>query len=246
MTAESRLFAKFTLDYADSHKIAPLSDAAFRAHIRMILWSRRMLTDGRIPLAMAKVFCTPRVLSELTGNDPVSPSLTLVGEDYWLHDFTEHQSSRAEVEATTKRNRANGRKGGLAKAKQVASKSLSETPSEIYPETETETETEKEKDMSSDAEPKEPYSAAFSAWYQHYPRKESKGDAFKAWEVLRRNRQLPTNSVLITAADNYARTQESQFWKLPGGWLRDRKWEDEKVTAKDSWGGKEVFGGPDV
>lgn len=137
--AERRLYAKFTLDYADSHKIAPLSDAAFRAHVRMVLWARRMLTDGKIPGPMAKVFAKPRILQELTTNDPVNPSLVKVGDDYWLHDFTEHQSTKEEVLAQQERNRTNGQAGGIAKAKRVASKSVSEIQAKLYTETETET-----------------------------------------------------------------------------------------------------------
>jgi hypothetical protein len=101
MSNDSRLYAKFALDFADSHKIAPLSDAAFRAYVRMVLWSRRMLTDGKIPGPMALVIAgKPKVLAELTKNDPVPRRWTSTENgDYWIHDFLEHQSSRAQVEA---------------------------------------------------------------------------------------------------------------------------------------------------
>lgn len=138
---DNRLYAQFTLDYADSHKIAPLSDAAFRAHVRMVLWSRRMMTDGKIPGAMAAVFAKPKVLGELTANDEESPSLVKVGNDYFLHDFLEHQTSRADIEAQTKRNADNGRRGGQARAKRVASELLSDSQAKSNTETETETET---------------------------------------------------------------------------------------------------------
>jgi 5-methylcytosine-specific restriction endonuclease McrA len=39
---------EFTLDFPDSHKILPLSDAAFRAIVSMILHSLRDKTNGRI------------------------------------------------------------------------------------------------------------------------------------------------------------------------------------------------------
>lgn len=151
MADESRLYAKLTLDFADSHKIAPLSDAAFRAYIRMLLWSRRMLTDGKIPGRMALFFAKPKVLEELSTNDPESPSLRRDGDDFFIHDFAEHQSTKAEIEAQRERNAANGRKGGQARAKRVASKSLSENEAGAKPSsgenvatfnTETETETE--------------------------------------------------------------------------------------------------------
>jgi hypothetical protein len=142
---DRRLYAQFTLDYADSHKIAPLSDGAFRAHVSMVLWSRRMMTDGRIPAAMAAVLARkPRFLAELVSNDPVHPSLVRDEHgDFWLHDFLEHQSSRAAIEARQEVNRANGAKGGQAKAKRTATEpvadSVSESVADFYTETEAET-----------------------------------------------------------------------------------------------------------
>lgn len=112
MAKDRRLYAQLTLDFADSHKIAPLSDAAFRAYIRMLLWSRRMLTDGKIPGAMALVFAKPKVLVELTANDPENPSLIKSGDDYWIHDFAEHQTTTAQIDEKAKTNAENGKKGG--------------------------------------------------------------------------------------------------------------------------------------
>lgn len=76
------------------------------------------------------------------------------------------------------------------------------------------------------------YSDSFLEWWQVYPRKESKGDAWKAWEQLRKAKQLPAVDDLKAAAKSYgARGNEPQFLKLPGGWLRDRKWEDEASAS---------------
>ena len=92
----------------------------------------------------------------------------------------------------------------------------------------------KEIDMSTDGGRSDtlrsPYSDGFLDWWQVYPRKESKGDAWKAWEQLRKSKQLPAVDDLKAATKSYAaRGNEPQFLKLPGGWLRDRKWEDEAV-----------------
>jgi hypothetical protein len=94
--------------------------------------------------------------------------------------------------------------------------------------------TEEQVDMSTDGgrvdAPRSIYSDSFLEWWQVYPRKESKGDAWKAWEQLRKAKQLPAVDDLKAAAKSYAaRGSEPQFLKLPGGWLRDRKWEDEAV-----------------
>ena len=93
------LFARISLDYADHPKIAALSDGAFRAHVEMILWSRKYLTDGRIPKRFANRFGNPAgnpvgssPLDELLANDDRSPSLIeLEDGDYMLHDYADHQ-----------------------------------------------------------------------------------------------------------------------------------------------------------
>lgn len=153
--ANNRLYAKFTLDFADAPKIETLSDSAFRALVEMILYSRRMLTDGLIRVDVANKRWPSKVLSELLSNDLAKPSLELVEVDsgntsskfYSIHDFLEIQDSKSKVEERVARNKASGALGGLAKAKKsakqnaskVLSETLSKTSSESLPETETET-----------------------------------------------------------------------------------------------------------
>ena len=146
MAGSSTLFARFSLDYADHPKIQCLSDAAFRAHVEMILYARRYMTDGRIPKRFAKRFAS-EALSELLSNDEANPSVYEDEDgDYWLHGFADMQETRDEIETRRLVNAENGRRGGLARkrtAKRSGSESLSEGSSEIEAETETETETEK-------------------------------------------------------------------------------------------------------
>lgn len=146
MSKDKRLYARFTLDFADSPKIVGLSDSAFRTLVEMVLWSRRMLTDGFIRATVAHKLWPSESLSELLSNDVARPSLARVEHDgadgYMIHDFLAQQDSREEVEARKARNQAAGRAGGLAKAKRAASKSLSDTPSEPVSENVAKTETE--------------------------------------------------------------------------------------------------------
>lgn len=68
--------------------------------------------------------------------------------------------------------------------------------------------------------------AAFEAFWKHYPRKEAKGDARKAFKAALRKTDLAT---LVAATKRYAtevRGTERKFQKLPGGWLRDERWLD--------------------
>lgn len=146
---DTRLFARIDLDYADHPKIDRLSDAAFRAHIEMILYARKYMTDGVIPKRFANRVATDS-LSELLTNDSESPSLIDLGDGtYMLHGYADMNETREEIERRSRANAENGRRGGLAKkrnakqpAKRVATDSLSEKGSENVAETETETETD--------------------------------------------------------------------------------------------------------
>jgi hypothetical protein len=113
--ARKRLWAKFTLEFADHPKIAGLSDGAFRMLVEMILWSRQGLTDGFIPTAVAhRKWHTDSLtdsgyesLNELCTNDLRSPSLSEVEGGYLIHDFVEVQGSRESVERRSEKNRDN-------------------------------------------------------------------------------------------------------------------------------------------
>src|SRR5690554_2204758 len=105
VSKDKRLFARLDLDYADHPKIMMLSDAAFRAHITLLLYSRKYMTDGvinnRVANRVASQWDTD-VLTELTTNDEANPSLIeLENGDFYLHGFEDMQETRAEIDART-------------------------------------------------------------------------------------------------------------------------------------------------
>lgn len=145
MTKDRRLYARFDIGMDEHAKIMLLSDAAFRALFESTLYSRRQLTDGFLDERIVMRKWGADVASELTSNDPERPSWAKVDGGYQIHDFAEHQTTNADIEA----KRAAGRKGGLAKPKQNASttqagasKVLEQNGSKSLAKTETETETE--------------------------------------------------------------------------------------------------------
>ncbi|MBM6588801.1 hypothetical protein [Brevibacterium sp. RIT 803] len=149
MARREGLFARLSLDYADHPKIAVLSDEAFRAHVEMILYSRKYMTDGQIAKQIAKRW-PQQALSELQANDTEAPSLLeLDSGDYLLHGFEDMQETKQEIEAKRQVRAEAGRKGGRAK-KQNAKPAPSKTPSKVssnllsknVAEIETESETE--------------------------------------------------------------------------------------------------------
>lgn len=91
---------------------------------------------------------------------------------------------------------------------------------------------EESKDMYNEVA-QSPYSDDFETWWKSYPRRQQKGDAWKAWQQARKKKQLPHLDELCAAAEAYAlRSTDPQFQKLPGGWLRNRMWEDEAQLTK--------------
>jgi len=70
-----------------------------------------------------------------------------------------------------------------------------------------------------------PYTDEFLEWWKHYPRKQDKGGAFKAWKKIRH----ATLDELIAGADRYANdpNRTDQYTKHAATWLNNRSWEDE-------------------
>ena len=124
---DDRLFIRIALDFFENPKVFPLSPAAKLAFIEMIAWSARTHTDGQIRQRLALAMWTPEVIEELLDSDPERPLLVEGENDYFIHDYAEHQQTTADIEAVREARRAAGRKGGLAKAaaqKGVSSKKV--------------------------------------------------------------------------------------------------------------------------
>jgi hypothetical protein len=143
---DQRLYAKFTLDFPTHPKIAPLSDVAFRTWFEMILYSRQHLTDGFISRRLvgeAKgkqgALWLLDACFELLQNDDKNPSLLEVENGYLIHDFCEHQTTKAEIEALQETRKRAGQLGGIAsgeaRRKQTRSKRLKQKGSKTNPET---------------------------------------------------------------------------------------------------------------
>lgn len=141
MPKDNRLYGRFALNFPRHPKIAILSDAAFRCLVEAILYSRDELTDGFLASRYAIARWGLEVLTELTLNDDDNPSLIQVEKGWVIHDYAEQQDTKAEVEARSARNKANGQKGGIARGQRVAKRPASDSLSENLAETETETET---------------------------------------------------------------------------------------------------------
>lgn len=91
-----------------------------------------------------------------------------------------------------------------------------------------ETEAETEKDSRASR------SDGFERFWAAYPRKKSKGDAERAWKVLRPDALLQDRimaGVQRAVASADWQREEGKFVPYPASWLRARGWEDEDRPA---------------
>lgn len=144
MTKDKRLYARFDIGMDEHPKIMLLSDAAFRALVESTLYARRQLTDGFLNERVALRKWGAEVAAELAANDAERPSWVRVDGGWQIHDFAEHQTTRADIEA----KREAGSKGGRAKAQNAVARasdslehSASTSDGTSVAKTETETET---------------------------------------------------------------------------------------------------------
>ena len=245
MAKDDRLYAKFDINMDENAKIILLSDAAFRALIESTMYCRRQLTDGFLADRVVSKKWGAEVAAELSENHPDRPSWVRVEGGWQIWDFSEHQTTNADIET----KRAAGKLGGEARAKRFAeARAKHESSKPVAPatevlkqkasmtlaktETETETETEtdkKNKDLVQD-KPAHALESEFEQWWEYCWRKQAKPDAFKAFKAARKTTSV---EALIAGRDAYKLLNAGQAkdkLKMPAGWLRDRRWEDEQIA----------------
>lgn len=240
-------------------KIAPLTDKAFRALVEMICYSAQYELDGMVPVNLARRMWAEEVLEELTSNDPAAPSLTVDGDMYLIHGYTDMQETRADNEARREASRVNGRKGGRPKTQKKPRPNLDLTqgvseskPSQnlevTQPVTKTEpkpnldlTQPKAEEEKEKEKELYTPYSPPrgddsdngdFTEFYDVYPRHVGKQAAARAFKKAAKK---VSPSVIITAAERLAadpNLPEKQFIPHPATWLNQGRWDDEPLPER--------------
>lgn len=112
MPRDKRLWMTFPIDFWQHPKIAPLSDASFRVFVEINGYSRTHNLDGRVPMKVAHKLWDQDAIAELLRNHEHRPSLSIDGDVYVIWNYSEHQETKATIEAREAKNRANGAKGG--------------------------------------------------------------------------------------------------------------------------------------
>ena len=226
------------LDFLDHPKTLTVSPLAQLLFIRSLIWSARHLTDGAIPKAAERMlthdfFCS---IEDHVPNCVLNFVAELITVGWWeekngqyeIHDYLDYQLSRKQVSQLSEKRRKIGQQGGLAKAKQTASKPLPK----VYPLTNPNPNPnleEKEKNIVRSRE----QAASFWMLYKPNPRKVGKG-AVEKWFI----KHHPTESEFNQMRERLYTLNNSTKWAEDGGkwipspmtWLNQGRWKDEPVT----------------
>lgn len=186
-------------------------------------WSADNMTDGFVPQSV--------LLDWPISGDAVA---ALCDAGLWLredggirfHDWCEYQPTKAQLEAKSKVRSEVGTLGGQRSGEARRTKAEAKTKQNEANANPEPVPVPNKEHMFNDVERnKDEYSKDFETWWQAYPRKQAKGDAWKAWKSLKK--ALPDIDVLVSASIAYGKTiTDQQFLKMPGPWLRSRRWED--------------------
>ena len=126
----------------DQHpKVVAAGLLAELMHIHALIYCNRHLTDGFVSEFVIGRLLDRDELTQLSNDSPKAFAGLLVEIGLWdevpggyqIHDFLEYQPSRASVLTLRDTKRRAGQAGGLAKAKQTASKPLAEGLAKSYP-----------------------------------------------------------------------------------------------------------------
>ena len=229
---DKRLYARFDIGMDEHPKIMLLSDAAFRALHEATYYSRRQLTDGFLDERVVRRKWRDEVIEELCSNHAERPSLFQVEGGWQIRDYSEHQTTTADIEA----KREAGRRGGQARvsnlqagaqagASNVLKQNAKQTATAPQAITETETETETLKASAPAVLVSESdFERAWDPWPKTVERKKSL-DKFKAAAKKRGVEALIAD--ITRFGDAYARTTEKQYVPALNVWLNGERWTDE-------------------
>ena len=234
---DKRLFAPFPIEMDEHPKIAPLSDAAFRALFEGTFYSRRMLSDGFLDERIVLKRWGQAVADELSSNDRERPSWVPVEGGWMIHDFGKHHPMRADIEgrrADVSAKRAEAGKRGnesrwsgndVATASQTGRKRVANDRSETETETETET---RSKDLSIiDAD-------SFAEFWSMWPRSEGKAAAVKAWAKATAKIDPLDLLALVGVYTHHPNRPDAEFVPHASTWLNGERWNDGPPVARAS------------
>ncbi|MET4702766.1 hypothetical protein ABIB54_000220 [Frigoribacterium sp. UYMn621] len=200
-------------------------------------WSARELTDGHIPTHM---------LEELAGSEADASWLVTAGfwiavVDGWRFTEWEPDQPLREVVLADRAKRAEKMRGWRSRNQASSTPSNPATNSATNADSDATVPepqpvpTRPDPDLSKKKEhvqkPAHDYSKEFDEFWSLYPRKQGKADAVKAYARARKTTEAKTLRDGAQAYSLMSIGANKNHIKLPGGWIREERWNDEPIAA---------------
>ena len=231
-------------------KIVAISPESKLIYLAGLCYAGAALTDGFIPKNAVRM-----IAADADVPSPQKRAKELVDAGLWvenprgynIHDYLEHNTSASDVlskrEAARKRMEAKRTRS----SREVRANTNGTSQEVREPETEAETEVnERDKSLSQDEREEaflrdvskpsraEILEGRFDRFWEHYPRKEAKGAARKAWMKHAPSEALTERMIAAVERQKLStKWQEDQgrFIPHPATWLNSERWEDEGTEA---------------
>lgn len=230
--------------FPDHPKALQAGPLACWLYVCGIAYANRYLTDGFIPERQVRRLIDakkPEALTEALVNAGLWET---VEGGFQIHDYLDYQPSaekiaesrekgRKRVEAH--RDRQNGQyTNGSANVTPLHNRYSIVSNGDVTP---APIKNPIKKHSSSVCASADSYPPDFEAFWSAYPRKRSKGDAFKAWQVLRPDAALLEKMLAAIEVSKQSadwREERGKYIPYPGSWLRAAGWLDvAEVSVED-------------
>jgi hypothetical protein len=199
-------------------------------------WSARELTDGHIPAHMLEELCG----TESEADWLVTAGFWMVVADGWQFIEWAPDQPLREVVLGERAKRAEKMRGwrqrnrpssSATDAVTNADRDGDTTPSVTPAPSQSRPDPDQSKII---RPPKADYTNEFDQWWAIYPRKQAKADAIRAYTAARKKVDAST---LLDAVRTFALLrvgEDKEFIKLPAGWIRGERWNDEPLARTNS------------
>jgi hypothetical protein len=229
-------------------KVVELSVAAIGVWTVSGSWCAQYLTDGEITMkTVRRLGGEPELVEELVAAGLWEETVT----GYRFHDWLVYQPAKVSVEG--ERTAARDRMRDLRAAKKGVRPNTSRTDAERSSEQPENFGARSDEVRSAPALSQSPsqsqspedkddvhrndarssvLDAEFAEFWEVYPRKQGKAEAAKAFRLVRKNVAQKT---ILEGVQAYALLNlgaDKTFLKLPAGWLRGERWDDERIGAE--------------
>ena len=219
-------FIKVSNGMPEHHKIADLSDRAFRVLVEMWCTCSRAKTDGQLKRAQFPRKTTAKVIEELQSAGLLTTHGTGASFSVEIHDYLRHQISKADMADLHEKRATAGSAGGRAKANglAIARANSKQTPSKRSSKRVAEVEVDREEEELLTTK-LTTFAALdrFEEFWETYPRRDDKGRAKTAWTRAAKSHDP---QVIIDGARRYAAdpNREDRYTKHPTTWLNAESW----------------------